>query len=423
MEDTDCNGLNEGEISTRSNNTNINNNINNVQLQNNPEQKVNNIQASNYNRLVSVTRKIYEEAGYYDLLWYNKECKDEDKQEIKNYLADIKEFYKSNDTNTLPQLTQVVHEVSCQWNGASMQHNLSDIRRLLTTDDEYNEFLRFVLFLELMTDIEHYDALVQPDVALYLIKPNEDEAYKYKLIEYDGIQVWIDLARKESNYGSSKLWNDIRTIIRAIADSLIPKYFVLNNTNTWITRDELESRIKNDIRNICNYFDSLPIVKQILQSKNIKSTYDSIPENSMNVYISDAINDYFKKQEVKTKLKEEANKYFKEVVPQKQINRAYKESKLKGIKSQYIFQKIVSYIGPRNNKKLKSAESFQDLVKHYRIVPNHSDFRPDTIHIVNSYLNPKNKKYNIDLDIQKVKERNNKKDGKNNIKYYSEYIT
>ncbi len=337
---------------------------NNLQIKNIPVQNT-----FNSKELIATTDTLFTNGWY-----YNKKNVSE---EIKNYTPDIKAFYQSDDVNTLKQLTKLVyttHNNSCYDNSTALCHNVKELQsRNIITFSEAQEILEFNLLLHIMTDIETYNEGVQQQDAIRHTTPDESENGKSELIEDAEEQFLVnefDDCHKKKNV-QRKLWREIEATIRSITELLIPQYFVLDKLETWITRDELTSEIKDYIQSMCKYFDSLPIIKQILNAKNIKSIYYMIPEEIMNEAIYYTIKNFFCQPSVKNKLKKELNNYI-QTCQESQHNKALKDK----IKSKYIIQGIFDYAG----------QNMSRMLAKYKTVPGGMHEPGNIRDIVRSYL-------------------------------------
>ncbi len=249
----------------------------------------------NNNKTIAQKHNNYDSSALIGVTFnlFNKSYYAFDKQEIRDYLDKIIAFYKSDNIDLLNRLTALVHEIHDN-TVASMRgelhYNLNEwLLKKYIASDAAEQILRFNLLLHIMTDIEHHGELVFPNCARQYKEPVYERNQYEEIFDSKGRKYWVRTSCRQKNYGEDRLWQDISLTISSIAEFFIHKYLSSHNSETRITRDELESEIKDYIYSICNDFDSLPVVKQILNSKNIKSTYDRIPSKVMNHAIFDAM--------------------------------------------------------------------------------------------------------------------------------------
>ena len=290
-------------------------------------------------------------------------------QEIKNYLYNIREFYNSNDTDILQRLIQLVHNtINNNW---QLRTNvLSNIAKLqnqkIITPYQCEDLLVFNLFLNIMTNIKNSDkkAWTHKSVYQWNMMPIP--------VIIDGKMWFVDSLHVEGDHYNNLLAEETKYILKYFTKLLINKYFVLNNPNTWISKNILESKIEDTIYNICNCFDNLPITQQLLEDKHT-TTYDNIPTY---MSYSDIVNKYFDEQNVQSKLVKELTKVFKKSKIDKlrildksncdnnkyENNNENEENNLLAqIKSKHIHDNIYKYI--------ENGETFKVTLAAYKKFP------------------------------------------------------
>ena len=172
-------------------------------------------------------------------------------QQIHDYINNIKEFYGSNEQETLKQLVDLIHNYvteDIQYKRTTIFYNIQRLHKQhVITTNEYEELLKFNLFLDIITSIQNNDKKI------YWIK----RAYKYgsyeKPIIIDGKQYWTWKDYEPKPY-KRLLAYETEKIIEEITKICIMKYFVLDKPENWISKDRLELKIANDIKEMCKYF-------------------------------------------------------------------------------------------------------------------------------------------------------------------------
>ena len=281
---------------------------------------------------------------------------DSAKDDIHYYVNNIKEFYKRNDKETLTKLTDLIHnwlQNSLRVVKTGIQNNISFLyHENVITQNEYEELLKFHLFLLIMTNIQHNNGQ-----RVYILKRRtKEEQYLYPII-VDGEQYYVKESDKNGDQYEELFKLDICQIIRMseLVDILIGKHFVLDNPNTWISKKELASRIKNYIEEMCNEFDKLPVINNNGNNNNIK-TYNKIPcRDAMDKSIYKKIDEYFSDYEVREKLIQELKKVFNN----KKVDKMYDKFQTgTDIKSKAKVKDIFSYLSLKKKHQLAGHQKF-----------------------------------------------------------------
>ena len=270
------------------------------------------------------------------------------KQLLTNYINNIRAFYNSQDKDTLNELIKLqVSEPNNIY--VNKVYNMSNnIMRLhdyhFITTEECEKLLKFNLFLNIITNIQNNGNIV------YL--------NKYR-IPYEVLEAGT------------------RNIIRQLTKIFIEKNFILDDPKTWIAKDILQQRIYMAMEDIINYFNKLPITKEIT---NTGITTSNIPVSFLTNTVNDAIEEFFSTEEVRNRLVHELTLEFKAA----QANRAYQKMGHVGFHSKEIGKKVFSYVSPEAYPRLGNK-----LIKDINVLKGLFNF-PDRIPaIVLSYLREK----------------------------------
>ncbi len=241
---------------------------------------------------------------------------------MQKYLTYIDKFYNGHDIDTLPQLTSIVFNAITDntFQNTCLVYNIDELlsKNIINTD-EYKKLLYFDLFLITMINIETTDSSLLPEG--YKSEINEVSKINDGQVYYNNSGIWWPNYFATYNSYSELLGTEHTNI----TNRLIKQSFVLNNPETWIPKEELVEKMNNEIKNIFDSFDYLPLIKTIFHNKHITSIYDYIPVYKIDdkVFSSNAvgllIEAYFNIMYVRNILVQELIKYFREI----KVNRLY----------------------------------------------------------------------------------------------------
>ena len=250
-----------------------------------------------------------------------------------------------------------------------MIDNINELQKekvIKNTDCE--ELLKFNLFLNIMTNIENKNkkAWTHKSKNKWSMMPHP--------VVIDGKTWYVSKYDVKGEPYKTLLKNETESIIQKFTEVLINKYFVLDNPNTWIPKDKLVSKIKNDIKDTCQCIDELQITKQMLNNKDNQSNFDcySILDNIsyVNVRISDTIDEFFDQSEVEKILVDKEKEVFKNAKIDKMYGKYSRQDNsentfiLNNIKSKYIRDSIYSY-APKLGKETTEKNS-EDVIQDER---------------------------------------------------------
>ena len=209
----------------------INTDISNEQI---PHQQP--IQQYNQEQLIKESKTILAKYNTYDVREDNRVSLT---RKIKNYINNIKEFYKRNDKETLKQLTNLIHNFRSGNDKACevvvyMYTNIKFLyHKNFLTIEEYDELLKFHLFLFIMTNIQHHNQRTY--IPVY--KTTKRDYYCNYPIMINWKQYYINEKYKEGMRYEVFFINDVKEIMYQLASILIDKYFILDDPTTWIPRE------------------------------------------------------------------------------------------------------------------------------------------------------------------------------------------